>query len=276
MENIHIVKGGGGLNLHVREWGNAKGKPILFIHGWSQNHLSWKKQFTSSLAEDFRLVAFDLRGHGMSESPLESDCYTNPQLWADDIAAIIDQLDLNQPILVGWSYGGFIICDYLRVHGQSKVSGVNFVSAVTTLNDYAFGNFFGPGLLNNADGAMSEDLPTNIQAMQNFLHECMVKPISQDDFETALAFNVAVPAQVRSGLLAREIDSDEVLENMKVPVLVTHGKEDNIILPATAEHILNTCPTSKISWNEGVGHAPFLENPERFNAELIEFTQQIT
>src|SRR5207342_6306 len=85
----HTVRGGGGLRLHVREWGKVDGPPILFVHGWSQNHLCWVKQYESSLADEFRLVAFDLRGHGMSEAPLEPEHYTDGKLWADDLAAII-------------------------------------------------------------------------------------------------------------------------------------------------------------------------------------------
>jgi non-heme chloroperoxidase len=101
----HAVRGGGGLRLHVREWGPADGPPILFIHGWSQNHLCWVRQYESGLADEFRLVAYDLRGHGMSEAPLEPEHYSDGQLWADDLAAIIDQLRLDRPVLVGWSYG---------------------------------------------------------------------------------------------------------------------------------------------------------------------------
>ena len=86
---VHAVRGGG-LRLHVREWGKPDGPPILFIHGWSQNHLCWAKQYESSLADEFRLVAYDLRGHGMSEAPLEPEHYTDGELWADDVAAIID------------------------------------------------------------------------------------------------------------------------------------------------------------------------------------------
>ena len=89
----------------MREWGQADGPPILFIHGWSQNHLCWAKQYESALADEFRLVAYDLRGHGMSEAPLEPEHYTDGELWADDVAAIIDQLGLDRPVLVGWSYG---------------------------------------------------------------------------------------------------------------------------------------------------------------------------
>ena len=119
----HTVTGGGGLRLHVREWGEPDGPPILFIHGWSQNHLCWARQYESPLADEFRLVAFDLRGHGMSEAPLEPEHYTDGALWADDVAAIVDALGLDRPVLVGWSYGAFVICDYVRAHGQDRHRG---------------------------------------------------------------------------------------------------------------------------------------------------------
>lgn len=273
-QKIYSVKGGGGLNLHVREWGNSEGSPILFIHGWSQNHLSWRRQYESSLAEDFRLVALDIRGHGMSDAPRGVENYTDAQLWADDIAAVIKQLNLSQLVLVGWSYGGFIVSDYIRAYGQSAIAGVNYVGAAVPLNESVFGTFIGPGFMKNAEGAMSPDLPTNIKSMRNFLRDCLVKPISQEDFEITLAFNFAVSAQVRAALAKREINSDDVLEAMSVPVLVTHGQEDIVVLPAMSEHILNTCPTAKVSWYEGVGHVPFMESPERFNQELAAFAQQ--
>ena len=88
------------------------GLPILLIHGWSQSLLCWTKQYEGELQDQFRLVAVDLRGHGMSEMPLEAEQYVDSDKWADDVAAIIDQLTLDKPILVGWSYGGFVISDY--------------------------------------------------------------------------------------------------------------------------------------------------------------------
>ena len=81
--------------------------------------MCWRHQVDSALAEEFRVVALDLRGHGMSDRPLDADQYQDARLWAADIAAVIDQLNLERPTLVGWSYGGFVICDYLRAYGEA-------------------------------------------------------------------------------------------------------------------------------------------------------------
>ena len=272
---VHTVRGGGGLRLHVREWGNADGTPILFIHGWSQNHLCWVKQYESGLADEFRIVACDLRGHGMSDAPLDSEHYTEGELWADDVAAIIDELRLGRTVLVGWSYGAFVICDYIRVHGQDRVAAIDFVEGAVKLGEAAFGTLIGPGFLDHFVGAAADDLPTNIAAMRAFVKVCASKPFRAEDFETALCWNIVVPAQVRANLAMREIDCDDVLCALEVPLLVTHGRADTVVLPAMAEHVLAACPTAEASWYDGVAHLPHLEDPERFNRELAELTRRV-
>lgn len=269
----HEVRGGDGLRLHVREWGRAELPPIVLIHGWSQNHRCWQKQFDSPLADEFRIIAPDLRGHGMSEAPLGAEHYTDARLWADDIAAVIRQLGLDRPVLVGWSYGGYVMCDYLRANGQGGIAGINFLGAAVTLGPAAFGTLLGPGFLDHFQGATADDLPTNIEAMRRFVRACTAKPLPADLLEEALCWNVVVPAKVRLALAQREISSDDVLSGLSVPVLVTHGEADTVVLPAMAEHILATCPVAKVSRYAGIGHAPHLEDPERYNAELAEFAR---
>jgi pimeloyl-ACP methyl ester carboxylesterase len=271
---VHVLRGGGGLRLHVREWGNANGPPILFIHGWSQNHLCWARQYDSALADEFRLVAYDLRGHGMSEAPLDPGHYTDGKLWAEDVAAIIGELGLDRPVLVGWSYGAFVICDYVRAYGQDQIAAIDFVEGAVKLGEAAFGTLIGPGFLDHFVAATADDLPTNIAAMRSFVRACVVKPVPDDDLETAVCWNVVVPATIRANLAAREIDCDDVLRTLEVPLLVTQGRADTVVLPAMAEHLLATCPTAEASWYEDTGHVPHLEEPGRFNRELAELTRR--
>lgn len=268
---IHTVTGGGGLPLHVREWGDSAKPAVLFIHGWSQSHLSWIRQFESDLVDGHHIVAIDIRGHGMSGKPPALDAYADSKLWADDVDAVIKALSLTQPVLAGWSYGGLIMSDYVRVHGESAIAGINFVGAATVLNESAFGTLIGPGFLDNFANASSPDMPTNIEAMKQFLHACFEIPLTRSDFETALAYNMLVPPHVRGNLGTRDLDNTDLLATMTKPVLVTHGRADRVVLPAAADYINDHCPTATLSWYDGVGHAPFLEDAPRYNRELAEF-----
>ena len=83
----HHTISAGSLKLHMVETGNSKGCPILFIHGFSQCWLAWNRQLNSDLANDHRLIAMDLRGHGLSDKP--SDGYTDSRLLANDVNAVI-------------------------------------------------------------------------------------------------------------------------------------------------------------------------------------------
>ncbi|MBV8653188.1 MAG: alpha/beta fold hydrolase, partial [Alphaproteobacteria bacterium] len=123
-----IVRAPDGVGLSVHEWGNPAGPEILLIHGLAQCHLCWERQTQSALAKRHRVVAFDLRGHGASEKPLEAHCYQKSDVWADDVAAIIEAKRLKRPVLVGWSLGGRVLRQYLIHHGDKGLSGINFLS----------------------------------------------------------------------------------------------------------------------------------------------------
>src|SRR5882672_298663 len=268
---VHTVEGGGGVKLRVRESGSESGRPILLMHGWSQNLRAWEMQYESPRLKGFRLVAFDLRGHGESEAPAKAEAYTDGELWADDIAAIIRALKLRKPILAGWSYGGFMISDYVRKYGEGQISGINFVSGAVILGPKAFGTLIGPGFLENAPDACNPGPAVNRAAIDRCVRVFVAKPLPEGTLDATRAFNLMVSPQVRGFLLQRELDYTDVLEKLTVPVLVTHGRADTVLLPAMAEYILDHCKSAKASWFDGVGHAPFLEDPERFNSELAKF-----
>ena len=190
-------------------------------------------------------MAYDLRGHGMSEAPLGPEHYTNGELWADDVAAIIDQLGLERPVLVGWSYGGFIICDYLRAHGQDRIAAIDFAGAVVTLGEAAFGTLIGPGFLDHFADATADDLPTNIRAMRALWSRAGRPRRTRPRRSRRCCSAMTVPAQIRANLAAREIDGDDVLRAPGVPLLVSHGRADTVVLPAMADHVLATRPTAE-------------------------------
>jgi non-heme chloroperoxidase len=264
------VKASDGLKIAGCECGNPAGQEIIFIHGFSQSSLSWLRQLTNDkLSRDFRMVAYDLRGHGASDKPFEREKYAQDQQWADDLATVIAAVGMKRPVLVGWSYGGRVISDYLRVHGPDRVAGINFVAAVTKSAD---SSFYGPGI-KHLVGMQSDDLASNIAATRAFLRACFEKQPSADEFETMLAYNMVVPAQVRAAVGARTSNPGDLLHSLLLPALVTHGTRDQVILPAFGEFTASALPSAQRSFYDGIGHSPFFEDAPRFNEELAAFVR---
>src|SRR6204780_4533122 len=252
-----------GLTISAQDWGNAAGPGILFIHGFSQSHLSWMRQVDSYLAKEFRIVTYDLRGHGNPEKPLEAARYRDSKAWGDEVQAVIDAAGLKRPVLVGWSYAGRVIADYVATHGAGGIAGLNFVDAsIKLIPDYVGDN------LKNLPLMASEDMLTNINATRVFLHGCFSRQPSVDDFETILAFNMMVPPKVRAGLSGRPLDATENMAKLTIPVLVSHGAEDKNAKVDTAKYTASVIPGAKLSVYDGPGHSPFYEDAARFNGEL--------
>jgi len=252
-----------GLTISAQEWGNPNGPGIVFIHGFSQSNLSWMRQTNSDLAKDFHIVTYDLRGHGNSDKPLDAARYRDVKAWGDEVQAVIDAAGLKRPVLVGWSYAGRVITDYVTTHGAGGISGIDFVDAsIKFIPEYVGDN------LKNLPLMASEDMITNISATRVFLHGCFSRQPSADDFETMLAFNMMVPPKVRAGLSGRPLDGTDVMSKLTIPVLVTHGAEDKNAKVDTAKFTASVIPGSKLSIYDGVGHSPFYEDAPRFNGEL--------
>ncbi|HSV00965.1 MAG TPA: alpha/beta hydrolase, partial [Roseiarcus sp.] len=227
------------LTIAAGEWGNPDGQEILFLHGYMQSSLSWLRQLSDpALADKFRMIAYDLRGHGASDKPPEKARYADGRLWADEAAAVIVAANLRRPVLVAWSYSGRVVSDYVRYHGLGPIAGVNFVDAVTKS---------APELVGPDYKLIAATFSGDIEATRAFLSACFLTKPSPDDFETMLAFNMACPAAVRSHLMSRPPNSGDMLARLTVPALVTHGAGDRIILPAMSEFTASAAPNAKLS-----------------------------
>jgi non-heme chloroperoxidase len=255
-----------GVSIAAQEWGNPDGPEILFITGFSQSHLSWLKQVNSGLAETFRMITYDPRGHGESAKPTAPEYYAQAERWAAEVDAVMRAAHLRRPVVVGWSNGGYILWVYLSVYGDAALSGVNFVDAVTSPR----AEFYGPGVASVA-AMRGDDLAANIAATRAFVRACTAQPLPSDEFELWLAFNMVVPSYVRRAMAGSAYPPEAALSGLRVPVLVTHGLGDTGILPAIARYVVDIVPGARASLYEGVGHSPFWEDPDRFNRELSEF-----
>jgi non-heme chloroperoxidase len=266
----HTIESPDGVTLSVQEWGRPSAPAILFIHGISQCHLSWRRQYESDLASEFRLVTFDLRGHGSSSKPLDAPSYQENPRWAHDLNAIIDTLHLDRPVLVGWSYAGRVICDYLLTYGDSRLAAINFVSASTKTSP----EFTSAGGKILRRALMSDDPANNEKNVRDFLRMCSAQPLAPADLEPMVVYNMLPTAEIRTHMLTRTTPYEEALRQVKVPVLITHGAQDQIVIPAVSRYTASVIPHAKMSLYPHCAHMPFWEDAVRFNRELKDFAVQ--
>ena len=263
------VRAPDGVLISAQEWGNPDGREILFIHGFSQSHLSWSRQFSSELAQSFRIITYDIRGHGGSEKPLDPEYYRDHSHWAGELKSVMESALLKKPVLVGWSYGGRIIAEYLMEFGDQAIAGINFVGAFTKVGR----EVLGPGT-SAALKMSSENLAENIENTLSFLKQCTNHALPAEELQTMLAYNMIVPPQIRRHLNGRPAPYEDALKKITVPVLVSHGMKDQVALAPVAHYTASVISHAHLSKYENVGHMPFWEAAPRFNRELAAFVTQ--
>jgi pimeloyl-ACP methyl ester carboxylesterase len=269
----HAIAGGGGTLLHLVETGNPNGQPVLFLHGFSQCALAWSRQLESGLANEYRLVAMDLRGHGSSDKP--RDAYGDSTVWARDVDAAIRELGLEQPVLCGWSYGPLVILDYIRHYGEDAIGGIHFVDGITKLGGEEAVSVLTPEFLALVPGLFSGDVTESVAALESLLRMCFAREPSAGDLYTMLGYNVSVPPFVRQALFSRVVDNDDILPTIRTPVLITHGAADAIVRPTAVEQHRARLPRAEIDVVAGAGHAPFRDDPVAFNRRLGAFCEEV-
>jgi pimeloyl-ACP methyl ester carboxylesterase len=269
----HKITGGGGIQLHVVETGNSTGRPIIFVHGFSQCWLAWSRQMNSDLADDYRLVAIDMRGHGLSDKP--RDGYSVSRLWADDVNATIQALRLDHPILCGWSYGPLVILDYIRHYGEGSISGINLVGAVTKLGSDEAMSVLTPEFQSLVPGFFSTDAEESVRSLESLLHRCLAQEPSAEELYLMLGYSVSVPPYVRQALFSRSFDNDDLLPKIDKPVLITHGADDRIVKPAAVDQHKAGLARAQIHIMAKAGHAPFWDDAATFNHRLRAFAESL-
>ena len=269
----HIIAGGGSVPLHVIETGNSARRPILFVHGFSQCCLSWSRQLNSDLAADRRLVAMDMRGHGLSGKP--RDAYAESKLWADDICAVIQALELDRPILSGWSYGPLAILDYIRHYGEDQIGGVQIVGGITRLGTAQAVSVLAPEFLGLVPGFFSSDMEEGVRSLESLLRMCFAREIPAAEIFQMLGCSVSTPPYVRQALFSRSFDNDDLLPKLRKPVLITHGAEDAVVNPCVVDQHKAGIAHAEIQLMSGAGHAAFWDDAPAFNRRLREFSESL-
>lgn len=268
-EKLTRVVGHGGAKIAVFEYGDPAGPEILFVHGLSQSHRSWSKQYQAPEMQKFRMVVIDLRGHGVSEAPDDIASYNRADVWADDINAVIKAMHLTKPTVVAWSFGGTILCDYVRKYGDRNLGSIVFVGAATKIGPEDAKEHFGSGMSTSL-GMLNPQPEINIPATIEFIKLFTRRALPSDDFHEVLSYNRSVSSEIRSAMLSRIIDGDDVLTRIRVPTLIAHGENDTIMSITSAWHIASKVKPSRISIYSRGAHAVFMDFPERFNLEIAE------
>ena len=273
MTHVEHVTGGSGVRLALRVAGPETGPAVLFLHGWAQSGAVWQKQLDGPLSGDFRLFAADLRGHGDSGAPETG--YDSAD-WAADVRAMIEHIG-GPVVLVGWSYGGLVITDYLREFGTGEVAGIMYVGAITEIGRGRAGGRTGPAMRQALPDALSPDPAVAGPALRSFAVgmyppgiQVRPTPLVQGLLDAALQ----VPAGVRAALFRRDVESADVLAKIDVPTLVLHGRADAVVQPSAAEYTAEHVPGAELRWLDGVGHLPFLERPAEFEQALRDLLER--
>ena len=251
------------------------GKPVVFIHGWPLNHEMWEYQLAELPDHHLRCIAYDRRGFGKSDRPWENYDYDT---LADDLKALLEQLDLTEVTLVGFSMGGGEIARYIGKYGTQRIEKVVFISSVT------------PYMLkskDNPEGVDKEVFNEMVEKIENdrpaFLSEFGeqfygVSFINQAVSKSLLAWNQmlclmssakATKDCVRS---FSETDFRDDLTKIDVPTLIIHGDDDETVpIAISGDKTAAMLAHAKYIIYETAPHGLFITEKDKLNLDLIDF-----
>ncbi len=275
IENSSYLTTMDGTRIYYKDWG--QGQPVLFSHGWPLNADAWDDQMTLVADHGYRAIAHDRRGHGRSSQPWNGN---DLDTYADDLAALIEALDLRDVILVGHSTGGGEVTRYVGRHGTGRVAKVVLVSAIPPLMLRTSTNPEGTpievfdGIRNGVAGDRSQfyqDLSATFYGAN--------RPGSQVSQGTRDMFwlwsmQVGLKGAYDCVKAFSETDLTEDLKQIDVPTLVVHGDDDQIVpIAASALKSAKIVEDATLKVHPGAPHGfPMLpEFSQRFNADLLAF-----
>ncbi|NHZ82600.1 alpha/beta fold hydrolase [Massilia sp. CCM 8695] len=265
-----------GVTLYYKDWGPKNGQPVVFSHGWPLNSDSWEAQMIFLADHGYRCIAHDRRGHGRSSQPWEGNDMDH---YADDLAQLIETLDLKGAVLVGFSTGGGEVARYVGRHGTKRVAGLALVSAVPPL------------MLKTADhpGGLPRDVFDGIRAGSLANRSQLYKDIAAGPF---FGFN-RPGAKVSQGLIDgwwmqgmmaghkntydsikafSETDFRDDLRKFDKPTLIIHGDDDQIVpIDASGRAAAAIVKHATLLVYPGAPHGLTDTHKDRVNSDLLAF-----
>ena len=255
----------GDIKVNYFEYGSKEGMPVVFIHGFPFNHRMWEPQI-KELPESIRAIVYDVRGHGASSV---GDGQFTIEMFVDDLIAMLDQLNLEKPVLCGLSMGGYIalrtaeryperikalvLCDTKSGTDtdEEKIKRSSSMKAVKTYGVPSFADEFVKAVF------WKKTFATNPQAVE-FIKEIIRSNSSLGICGTLLA-------------LASRTDTTQCLASIGIPACIIVGEHDMRTPPSVAREMRNAISGSELFIVSNAGHMSNLENSKEFNKYLFAF-----
>ncbi|NYZ14085.1 alpha/beta hydrolase [Azospirillum sp. RWY-5-1] len=268
-----------GASLFFRDWAPQRGDggPVVFVSSWSLPSDSWAYQMLALTEAGLRCVAYDRRGHGRSSDtalrPADGGCGFDRL--ADDLAAVLEALDLRNVTLVGHSMGPGEIVRYLTRHGTRRVARVVMIGTITPM--LARGD-------DNPDGVLPAyfDQFQTEQLARDFPKwlEDNIRPFvtpdtspSMMEWVKAMALQASLRTLLDCHRAIAAADFRQELRSITVPALIIHGDQDVTSPVALAHRTAALMPDARLSIFEGAPHGLFLTHMDRLNRELLDFAR---
>lgn len=260
--------------LHVDDTGGS-GRPVVLIHGWPLSGEAFKNQIPALQQGGFRAITYDRRGFGRSDSPTRGYTY---DVLTEDLHTLLEELDLNDVTLVGFSMGGGEVARYVSRYGTDRLRSVVFASAVPPYMMQTDDNPDGP-LKPTEAAKMTEDLTKD----QDSFYDSFTKTffsvngelkVSEAQRQEALA--LCKQADKKAALACMEAfagtDFRQDLPKVTVPALVLHGEGDATVpFEGSGQRTHEAIPTSELHVIAGGPHGCNVSHPDEWNDTLLKF-----
>ncbi len=261
------------VNLYYEDLG--KGKTVLFIHGWPLSGAMWEYQITQLPQQGLRCITYDRRGFGHSDKPIGPYDYNT---LASDLKAVIDELQLENITLVGFSMGGGEIAKYFSLYGGAKVSKVVLISAVVPYMLKTDDNPDGvpQEVFDGMGKKMTDDRPAFLEGFNkdffgvSLLSHTVSDALLQQCANTAMHASPIATIECAKSFSSTDFRAD--VTTINVPTLIIHGDADKTVpIEPTGNRSANLIPGAKYIIYEGAPHGLWFTEKERLNKDLIDF-----